>query len=61
MFSAISSRENNSSAPIPDGAYDVVSPVNIKEHEAMTDVILIGATLVFFGLCFAYTRACDRL
>ncbi|CVI22440.1 conserved hypothetical protein [Agrobacterium fabacearum CFBP 5771] len=27
----------------------------------MMDVILIGVATVFFALCFAYTRACDRL
>ncbi|KVK48079.1 hypothetical protein L901_04060 [Agrobacterium sp. D14] len=27
----------------------------------MMDVVLIGAATLFFALCFAYTRACDRL
>jgi hypothetical protein len=27
----------------------------------MMDIILLGTAIVFFGLCFAYTRACDRL
>ncbi|CDI10542.1 hypothetical protein C241_00685 [Bradyrhizobium lupini HPC(L)] len=27
----------------------------------MMDIVLIGAATVFFALCFAYTRACDRL
>jgi len=27
----------------------------------MLDVILVGTAVVFFGLCLAYTRACDRL
>ncbi|MCP2157248.1 UNVERIFIED_ORG: hypothetical protein J2S29_003634 [Rhizobium sp. SLBN-170] len=32
-----------------------------KGVPSMMDVILIGAATVFFALCFAYTRACDRL
>jgi len=27
----------------------------------MMDIILLGTAIVFFGLCFAYTNACDRL
>jgi len=32
-----------------------------KGTRIMLDLILIGTAVVFFGLCFAYTRACDRL
>ncbi|GEM_PF-6432622 len=34
---------------------------HIKGTRIMMDIILIGTVVVFFGLCFAYTRACDRL
>ncbi|EJT06571.1 hypothetical protein RCCGE510_04507 [Rhizobium sp. CCGE 510] len=27
----------------------------------MMDIILLGTAIIFFALCFAYTRACDRL
>jgi len=27
----------------------------------MMDIILLGTAIVFFGLCFAYTNACDKL
>lgn len=32
-----------------------------KESGSMMDIILIGTAVGFFGLCFAYTQACDRL
>lgn len=32
-----------------------------KGVPSMMDIILIGAATAFFALCFAYTRACDRL
>ncbi|QRM61425.1 hypothetical protein F3P66_18525 [Agrobacterium fabrum] len=44
-----------------DGAF---LPVRLPDEigvSSMMDVILIGAATVFFALCFAYTRACDRL
>lgn len=31
------------------------------ESRSMMDIILLGTVAVFFGLCFAYTQACDRL
>jgi hypothetical protein len=27
----------------------------------MMDIILLGTAIILFALCFAYTRACDRL
>jgi len=27
----------------------------------MMDIVLLGTAVVFFALCFAYARACDRL
>ena len=27
----------------------------------MMDIILLATPIIFFALCFAYTRACDRL
>jgi len=27
----------------------------------MMDIILLATAIIFFALCFAYTRACDRL
>lgn len=33
----------------------------IKGTRIMMDLILVCTAVVFFGLCFAYTRACDRL
>ncbi len=27
----------------------------------MMDIILLGTAILFFALCFAYARACDRL
>ena len=27
----------------------------------MMDVLLVGAALAFFALCFGYVRLCDRL
>jgi len=27
----------------------------------MMDIILLGTAIVFFGLCFGYTNACDKL
>jgi len=27
----------------------------------MMDIILLGTAIAFFALCFAYTRACDKL
>lgn len=35
--------------------------MNRQESTPMMDIILLAAALAFFGLCFAYTRACDRL
>jgi hypothetical protein len=35
--------------------------VHKQESGSMMDTILIGTALAFFALCFAYTRACDRL
>ena len=35
--------------------------MNNQEPTSMMDIILLGTTVVFFGLCFAYTQACDRL
>jgi len=32
-----------------------------KGTRIMLDLILIGTAIIFFALCFAYTRACDRL
>jgi len=25
------------------------------------DIAMLGIVIIFFGLCFAYTKACDRL
>jgi hypothetical protein len=44
-----------------DGAFLPVRLPDEKGVSSMMDVILIGAATVFFSLCFAYTRACDRL
>ncbi len=32
-----------------------------KEIPPMMDIVLIGIAVIFFALCFAYTKACDTL
>ena len=32
-----------------------------SEFGSMMDIILLGTAIAFFALCFAYTRACDKL
>ena len=32
-----------------------------QELQYMMDIILITTAIAFFGVCFAYTHACDRL
>ena len=34
---------------------------NNQDSRTMMDLILVAATVAFFGLCLVYTRACDRL
>ncbi|CAD0215473.1 MULTISPECIES: hypothetical protein [Rhizobium/Agrobacterium group] len=43
------------------GAFLPVRLLVEKRSPIMMDLVLIGAATVFFALCFAYTRACDRL
>jgi len=38
-----------------------LTPTRTPGVKIMMDIILLGTAIVFFVLCFAYTRACDRL
>ncbi|WP_274598244.1 hypothetical protein [Rhizobium sp. CFBP 8752] len=39
----------------------LASSTNNQDSRTMMDLILVAATVGFFGLCLVYTRACDRL
>lgn len=32
-----------------------------KDMRPMMDIVLLGIAVIFFALCFAYTKACDTL
>jgi len=32
-----------------------------REDSAVVDIVFVLITIVFFGLCVAYVRACDRI
>jgi hypothetical protein len=49
--------------PLPVEAHPFASPFsNVwKDMRPMMDIVLLGIAVIFFALCFAYTRACDTL
>ncbi|TNM61284.1 hypothetical protein FHP24_22355 [Aliirhizobium smilacinae] len=57
------SRQNKRQRCRPAGWRPSACPASIRSKgpASMMDIILLGTAVVFFGLCFAYTRACDRL
>jgi hypothetical protein len=32
-----------------------------QESRSMMDIVLLATAIIFFALCLAYTKACDRL
>jgi hypothetical protein len=49
--------------PLPVEAHHFASPFSIvsKDMRPMMDIVLLGIAVIFFALCFAYTKACDTL